>query len=99
MWEGARQDLGLQVLGHWLPRVSADGHQHVAGRVLVRLFQLLREWGRRAVSTGSHGPAIWHAWSAFAGRAAGDNPFAGQKTEAEESAYAAGDKVTSSDSL
>lgn len=39
--EDARQDLGLQVLGHHLPRVPADGHQHVAGRVLVGLLQLL----------------------------------------------------------
>lgn len=43
--EDARQDLGLQVLGHGPPRVPADGHQHVAGRVLVRLVQLLRARG------------------------------------------------------
>lgn len=47
VWEDARQDLGLQLLDHGPPRVSADGHQHIAGRVLVRLFQLLRGWGRK----------------------------------------------------
>lgn len=47
VWEDPRQDLGLQLLDHWPPRVSADGHQHIAGRVLVRLFQLLRGWGRK----------------------------------------------------
>lgn len=46
MREDACQDLSLQVPGHPPPRVPADGHQQVAGRVLVRLFQLL--WARGA---------------------------------------------------
>ena len=49
--EDARQDLRLQVLGHRLPRVFADGHQHVAGRVLVGLLQLLG--GARRGSVGA----------------------------------------------
>lgn len=44
MWEDARQELRLQMLCHCPPRVPADGHQHVAGRVLVYVFQLLG-WG------------------------------------------------------
>lgn len=48
MREDALQELGLQVPGHPLPRVPADGQQHVAGRVLVRLLQLLGGGRRRA---------------------------------------------------
>lgn len=47
VWEDACQDLGLQVLGHHPPRVPTDGQQHVAGRVLVRLLQLLQGGGKK----------------------------------------------------
>lgn len=45
VWEDASQELSLQVLGHCLPRVLADGHQNIAGCILVCVFQLLG-WGQ-----------------------------------------------------
>lgn len=78
MWEDARQDLGLQVLGHPVPRVSADGHQHVAGHVLVHLFQLLcRGGGKQWEWVLVQRSGASHTWSASVGRAAIVNPFIG----------------------
>ena len=85
--EDARQDLSLQVLGHHLPGVPADGHQHAAGRVLVGLLQLLgggrkEEW---VVRWSLH---ISHTGSALVGKTATVNPGFGWKTEAEEARHA-----------
>lgn len=63
MQEDARQDLGLQVLGHQLPTVPAGGHQHVAGRVPVALLQLpgagrKEEWSGLVGSTATVHPVF-----------------------------------------
>lgn len=67
MWEDARQDLGLQVLGHHPPRVPADGQQHVTGRILVRLFQLLEGGGREEEWASGQSFGISYARSGLVG--------------------------------
>lgn len=74
--EDACQDLGLQVLGHHLPRVPTDGQQHIAGRVLVHLFQLL-EGGGQEGGVGTWTKLWLFMRSGLVGRAAVVSPHFG----------------------